>query len=245
MVHDPSSTILTNAFSVHPGLDGTEFDGGGETEANGVNDHRIQSTDNAHEPIIDTSLGQGPRRPERHAGSGPGRANQPPASSVRSSFWHREAVRRVLRRAGGFRRPCLPPGQHRQDDPSPCRYLGGRRPDWRRAVVHDDDGWHRAKDLVIPENVTPVHFPPYCPELTPMKYAFGSLKSKPCGNREFPNVENVWAAMIGAWDRIAADACQGRSLTNQVPGPKPSVNIHRQGREIAAHGIGQDLVELV
>ena len=44
---------------------------------------------------------------------------------------------------GGFRWPCLRPGQHRRDDPSPFRYLVGRGSDRHRAVVLDGADWHR------------------------------------------------------------------------------------------------------
>ena len=44
---------------------------------------------------------------------------------------------------GGFRWPCLRPGQHRRDDPSPFRYLVGRGSDRHRAIVLDGADWHR------------------------------------------------------------------------------------------------------
>ena len=35
-------------------------------------------------------------------------------------------------------------------------------------IVLDGAGWHRPKDLVIPDNLTVLHSPPYSPELNPV-----------------------------------------------------------------------------
>ena len=56
VVHDPSSKILTNAIPVHPGLDGVEFEGDGETAIHGIFYHLIQAADDTRIPMCGLSL---------------------------------------------------------------------------------------------------------------------------------------------------------------------------------------------
>ena len=35
-------------------------------------------------------------------------------------------------------------------------------------LVLDGAGWHGGKDLVVPQNITPLTLPPYSPELNPV-----------------------------------------------------------------------------
>jgi transposase len=44
------------------------------------------------------------------------------------------------------------------------------------ALLLDGAGYHVAHDLVVPDNVTLVHLPPYAPELNPMENVWAYLR---------------------------------------------------------------------
>jgi transposase len=45
-------------------------------------------------------------------------------------------------------------------------------------LVLDGAGWHRAKDLRIPENMRLLHLPPYSPELNPVEHLWEEIREK-------------------------------------------------------------------
>ncbi|MCL4155209.1 UNVERIFIED_CONTAM: hypothetical protein GTU68_030741 [Idotea baltica] len=53
-------------------------------------------------------------------------------------------------------------------------------------LIVDGAGWHGAKALAVPDNITLLKLPPYAPELNP---PHGDCKQSPVGQR----MENVWA----------------------------------------------------
>ena len=58
-------------------------------------------------------------------------------------------------------------------------------------VVLDGAGWHKSRDLDIPDHLSLPHLPPYSPELNPTKIDFEYLKSNHLANRVFQIVQNV------------------------------------------------------
>jgi transposase len=45
------------------------------------------------------------------------------------------------------------------------------------AIVLDQAGWHVAKNLKVPYNITLLHLPPYSPEINPVERLWAYLKS--------------------------------------------------------------------
>ena len=72
-------------------------------------------------------------------------------------------------------------------------------------VVLDGAGWHRAKALEIPGNVSLLHLPPQSPEPDPVEQVFGCIRSNFLSNRVFKAVEDVHAALEAAWKAFASD----------------------------------------
>jgi transposase len=64
-------------------------------------------------------------------------------------------------------------------------------------MVLDGAGWHRAKDLRIPENMRLLPLPPYSPELNPVEHLWEEIREK-----WFPNL--VFDSLTGVEDRLVA-----------------------------------------
>ena len=75
-------------------------------------------------------------------------------------------------------------------------------PDVHAVLVLDRAGWHTAKSLKMPANVTLVHLPPKSPELNPVENLWHYLRSHYWSNRLYKTWEDLKAAAIDAWRRV-------------------------------------------
>ncbi len=72
------------------------------------------------------------------------------------------------------------------------REIGERVPAGRHApVVLDGAGWHRPRDLEIPDNVSLLRLPPCSPEPDPVETVFPVLKRRHFASRAFESAEHV------------------------------------------------------
>lgn len=69
----------------------------------------------------------------------------------------------------------------------------------RILLVMDQAGWHKAKDLVIPEGITLIYLPPYSPELNPIERLWRWLRLHVCRNRLFRSLDELEAALFAVW----------------------------------------------
>ena len=58
-------------------------------------------------------------------------------------------------------------------------------------MIMDQAGWHRSKDLIIPDNIQIEYLPPYSPELNPVEKLWQWLRRHACRNRLFESTENL------------------------------------------------------
>ena len=88
-------------------------------------------------------------------------------------------------------------------------------------TVLDGAGWHRANDLVVPDNLTLVHLPPYSPELNPMEQIIPLLKSNRFANRMFKDVADLRNACQSAWNWLTdqPDVITQTTQRNWAAGP--------------------------
>jgi putative transposase len=87
---------------------------------------------------------------------------------------------------------------------------GGPR---RRVVlVLDQAGWHVAKGLKVPPNITLLHLPLYSPELNPIERLWAYLKGHCLSNRVFADYNGLFAAVGAAW--LQLDEPRLRSITH-------------------------------
>lgn len=80
-------------------------------------------------------------------------------------------------------------------------------------MVLDGASSHKAKDLVIPENIRLLALPPYAPELNPQEHVWDELREKEFPNRVFNHLDAVIQQLELGLPRLAAHADGLRSLT--------------------------------
>ena len=79
------------------------------------------------------------------------------------------------------------------------------RPNRHVALLIDNAGWHIAKDLKIPHNITLIPLPPYSPELNAMEQVWQWMKSNYLSNRYFKDYEDIVDKASLAWNEFAKD----------------------------------------
>lgn len=77
----------------------------------------------------------------------------------------------------------------------------------------DGAGWHRATDLVIPENIRLIPQPAYSPELNPVEHIWDELREKYFHNRLFSSLALVIETLCQGLNALADDAERLCSLT--------------------------------
>ncbi len=83
------------------------------------------------------------------------------------------------------------------------RFIGRQvAPGAHAIVVLDQAGWHVAKALKVPANVTLLHLPPYSPELNPAERVWAYLRSHYLSNRVFKNYDELFDTAGAAWNRL-------------------------------------------
>jgi len=78
----------------------------------------------------------------------------------------------------------------------------------------DGAGWHRANDLVVPENIRLISQSAYSPELNPVEHIWDELREKYFHNRIFPSLDGVIETLCQGLTALADDPGRLRSLTN-------------------------------
>lgn len=94
-------------------------------------------------------------------------------------------------------------------------FAGTLAPDEHAVMVLDGAGWHAARALKTPPNVTLVPLPPYSPQLNPMERVWLYLRERFLSLRVFPGYDAIVDACCAAWNAIADDADRIRSLCLQ------------------------------
>lgn len=89
--------------------------------------------------------------------------------------------------------------------------------DEHAVMVLDRAGWHGARTLIVPANVTLVALPPYAPELNPMEPLEAALsrlylRERFLSLRLLADYEAIVDACCAAWNAVADDVDRLRSL---------------------------------
>ena len=80
--------------------------------------------------------------------------------------------------------------------------------DRHAVLVMDRAGWHTARRLNWPPNISPLHLPPYSPELNPIERVWLHLRERYLSHRLFDTYDAILEACCSAWKALIAD--QGR-----------------------------------
>lgn len=76
---------------------------------------------------------------------------------------------------------------------------GTLAPDEHAVLVLDNAGWHVAKALEVPANLTLLFLPPYSPELNPAERLWAWLRSHQLANRVYADYQELLNATDRAW----------------------------------------------
>ena len=87
--------------------------------------------------------------------------------------------------------------------------------DAHAVVILDQAGWHGAKALRVPDNISLLPLPPYSPELNPVENLWQFLKHNFLNARVFDTYEAIVDACCDAWNRLRALPGQIRSITTR------------------------------
>jgi transposase len=77
-----------------------------------------------------------------------------------------------------------------------------RHPNEFLLMVMDKAGWHKAKDLKVPQNMRIIFLPPYSPELNPAEHLWEEIREKWFPNRAFNSLSGVESVLVDALDSL-------------------------------------------
>lgn len=69
-------------------------------------------------------------------------------------------------------------------------------------LIMDQAGWHKSKELVVPDNIEIIYLPPYSPELNPIERLWKYMKTNFIHNRVFDSLKDLMAQMMDVFDTI-------------------------------------------
>ena len=84
------------------------------------------------------------------------------------------------------------------------------------ALVFDGAGYHIAKDLAVPENITLVSLPPYAPELNPVENVWQYLRGNKLAITVFDGYDDIVDKACDAWTFFASDPDRIASITTRA-----------------------------
>ena len=108
-------------------------------------------------------------------------------------------------------------GQHGVHEPSSAVHQRTGRADKHVILVLDRAGWHVAKALQVPENITLLHLPPYSPELNPVERLWAYLRSHYLSNRVYRDYDDLFHASGKAWNQLTPEHLCSICRTEWIP----------------------------
>jgi len=94
--------------------------------------------------------------------------------------------------------------------------LSQKVPDGRHiALIVDNAGWHIAKALSIPDNITLIPLPPYAPELNAMEQIWEWLRNHYLSNQCYENYDQIVEQACKAWNAISDDKATIKSIMHR------------------------------
>lgn len=76
-------------------------------------------------------------------------------------------------------------------------------------LIMDGAGWHKSKDLKIPENIQIELLPPYCPELNPVERLWKYIKDNVIKNKIFETLTELEDKVCEFVRNLPADVVRG------------------------------------
>ena len=79
------------------------------------------------------------------------------------------------------------------------------KPGEHAVLILDGAGWHKAKRLAVPDNVTCLLLPAYSPELNPVENLWHYLRSHYLSNRAYRDYDDLLDAGGQAWRKLTPE----------------------------------------
>jgi transposase len=83
-----------------------------------------------------------------------------------------------------------------------------RKPDEHFILIMDQAGWHRSRDLKLPDGITVLLLPPYSPELNPTENLWHYLRSHYLSNRIYQDYDDLLTAAGDAYRSMSKQIIQ-------------------------------------
>lgn len=84
-------------------------------------------------------------------------------------------------------------------------------------LIMDQAGWHKARKLLVPENITVLYLPPYSPELNPVERLWAYLRSHYLANRVFDDYQHLLDAGAEAWQELTPELLRSVCACDYLP----------------------------
>lgn len=81
----------------------------------------------------------------------------------------------------------------------------------------DQAGWHLAKNLNVPANITLHHLPAYSPELNAIERLWLWIKDHELSNRIYQTQSHLWQAGMQAWLTLTPEPIKSVCRTDWLP----------------------------
>ena len=93
------------------------------------------------------------------------------------------------------------------------REVSNRHPEDFILMVLDGAGWHRAKELIVPENMALIFLPPYSPELNPVEHIWDYIRENDFRNKAFSSIEAVEDQLMRSLQALENDPVSVAKMT--------------------------------
>jgi len=91
------------------------------------------------------------------------------------------------------------------------------KPGSHAVLILDGAGWHQTgAKLKVPDNISILHLPPYCPELNPAESIWQYLRQNYLSNRIFESYKDIVDACCDAWNRLMASTGKIREIATRI-----------------------------
>jgi transposase len=80
-----------------------------------------------------------------------------------------------------------------------------RKSDEHFVLIMDQAGWHKSRDLKLPDGITVLLLPPYSPELNPTENLWHYIRSHYLSNRSYEDYDALLAAGTDAYRKLTPE----------------------------------------
>ena len=84
-------------------------------------------------------------------------------------------------------------------------------------MIMDGAGWHKSKELTVPDNMEIIFLPPYSPELNPVERLWRWLRRMATHNRCYESLAELLDAIESVWKDLTSDKVRQLCRCSYLP----------------------------